>query len=71
MSQHPVDGVLERHTFEWKERCSLERFGRCRSKCLDLGEEEIATSMRVTRGTVKSTTSRALTALGRMLGEQA
>jgi RNA polymerase sigma-70 factor (sigma-E family) len=38
---------------------------------LDLGEEEIATSMRVTRGTVKSTTSRALTALGRMLGEQA
>jgi len=38
---------------------------------LDLGEEEIAASMRVTRGTVKSTTSRALTALGRMLGEQA
>jgi RNA polymerase sigma-70 factor (sigma-E family) len=38
---------------------------------LDLGEEEIATSMRVTRGTVKSTTSRALTALGRILGEQA
>jgi RNA polymerase sigma-70 factor (sigma-E family) len=38
---------------------------------LDLGEEEIATSMRVTRGTVKSTTSRALAALGRILGEQA
>jgi RNA polymerase sigma-70 factor (sigma-E family) len=38
---------------------------------LDLGEEEIASSMRVTRGTVKSTTSRALTALGRILGEQA
>ena len=37
---------------------------------LDLGEEEIAASMRVTRGTVKSTTSRALTALGRILGEQ-
>jgi len=37
---------------------------------LDLGEEEIAASMRVTRGTVKSTTSRALAALGRMLGEQ-
>jgi RNA polymerase sigma factor (sigma-70 family) len=38
---------------------------------LDLSEEEIATSMRVTRGTVKSTTSRALAALGRILGEQA
>jgi RNA polymerase sigma-70 factor (sigma-E family) len=38
---------------------------------LDLGEEEIAASMRVTRGTVKSTTSRALAALGKMLGEQA
>ena len=38
---------------------------------LDLGEEEIAASMRVTRGTVKSTTSRALAALGQMLGEQA
>ena len=37
----------------------------------DLGEEEIAASMRVTRGTVKSTTSRALAALGKMLGEQA
>ena len=38
---------------------------------LDLGEEEIAASMRVTRGTVKSTTSRALAALGKMLGDQA
>jgi RNA polymerase sigma-70 factor (sigma-E family) len=37
---------------------------------LDLGEAEIAASMRVSRGTVKSTTSRALVALGRMLGEQ-
>jgi RNA polymerase sigma-70 factor (sigma-E family) len=37
---------------------------------LDLGEAEIAASMRVSRGTVKSTTSRALAALGRMLGEQ-
>ena len=32
---------------------------------------QVLAAMRVTRGTVKSTTSRALTALGRMLGEQA
>jgi RNA polymerase sigma-70 factor (sigma-E family) len=37
---------------------------------LDLGEAEIAASMQVSRGTVKSTTSRALAALGRILGEQ-
>ena len=37
---------------------------------LDLDEEEIAASMRISRGTVKSTTSRALAALGRLLGEQ-
>ena len=37
---------------------------------LDLDEEEIAASMRVSRGTVKSTTSRALAALERILGEQ-
>lgn len=37
---------------------------------LDLDEEEIAVSMRISRGTVKSTTSRALAALGRILGEQ-
>ncbi len=37
---------------------------------LDLNEEEIARSMRISRGTVKSTTSRALAALGRILGEQ-
>ena len=37
---------------------------------LDLDEGEIATSMRVSRGTVKSTTSRALAALGRILEEQ-
>ena len=37
---------------------------------LDLDEEEIARSMRISRGTVKSTTSRALAALGRILGEQ-
>ena len=37
---------------------------------LDLNEEEIAASMRISRGTVKSTTSRALAALGRILGEQ-
>ena len=37
---------------------------------LDLDEEEIAASMRISRGTVKSTTSRALAALGRILGEQ-
>ena len=37
---------------------------------LDLDEEQIAASMRISRGTVKSTTSRALAALGRLLGEQ-
>jgi RNA polymerase sigma factor (sigma-70 family) len=37
---------------------------------LDLSEEEIAAAMRISRGTVKSTTSRALGALGRILGEQ-
>jgi RNA polymerase sigma-70 factor (sigma-E family) len=37
---------------------------------LDLDEDEIARSMRISRGTVKSTTSRALAALGRILGEQ-
>ncbi len=37
---------------------------------LDLDEGDIATSMRISRGTVKSTTSRALAALGRILGEQ-
>ena len=37
---------------------------------LDLDEEEIAASMRISRGTVRSTTSRALAALGRILGEQ-
>ncbi len=37
---------------------------------LDLDEAEIARSMRISRGTVKSTTSRALTALARILGEQ-
>ena len=36
---------------------------------LDLDEAEIAASMRISRGTVKSTTSRALAALGRILGE--
>ena len=37
---------------------------------LDLNEGEIASSMRVSRGTVKSTTSRALAALGRLLEGQ-
>jgi RNA polymerase sigma-70 factor (sigma-E family) len=37
---------------------------------LDLGEAEIARTMRISRGTVKSTTSRALAALGRILGEE-
>ena len=36
---------------------------------LDLGEEDIARTMRISRGTVKSTISRALAALGRILGE--
>jgi RNA polymerase sigma-70 factor (sigma-E family) len=37
---------------------------------LDLDSEEIAAAMRVSRGTVKSTTSRGLAALGRILGEE-
>ena len=37
---------------------------------LDLDEAEIALSMRISRGTVKSTISRAVAALGRLLGEQ-
>ena len=37
---------------------------------MDLDEGEIASSMRVSRGTVKSTTSRALAALGRILEDQ-
>ena len=37
---------------------------------LDLDEAEIAASMRISRGTVKSTASRGLAALGRLLGEQ-
>jgi RNA polymerase sigma-70 factor (sigma-E family) len=37
---------------------------------LDLPDPEIATSMGVTQGTVKSTTSRGLSALARLLGEQ-
>jgi len=37
---------------------------------LDLDEGEIASSMQVSRGTVKSTTSRALAALGRLLEDQ-
>ncbi|RKS70708.1 RNA polymerase sigma-70 factor (sigma-E family) [Actinomadura pelletieri DSM 43383] len=36
----------------------------------DLSEGEIAAAMRVSRGTVKSTTSRAVAALGRMLEEK-
>ncbi|MEO5873872.1 MAG: SigE family RNA polymerase sigma factor [Streptosporangiaceae bacterium] len=36
---------------------------------LDLSEEEIATAMRISRGTVKSTTSRGIAALGRMIEE--
>lgn len=37
---------------------------------LDLSEEETARTMRVSRGTVKSATSRALAAIGRTLREQ-
>ena len=36
---------------------------------LELGEAEIAEAMGVTAGTVKSTISRALAALGRLIGE--
>ena len=37
---------------------------------LELPEPQIARSMGISRGTVKSTTSRALTALARLLGEE-
>jgi RNA polymerase sigma-70 factor (sigma-E family) len=37
---------------------------------LDLDEGEIAAALRISRGTVKSTTSRGIAALGRMLGAQ-
>jgi RNA polymerase sigma-70 factor (sigma-E family) len=37
---------------------------------LDLDEAGVAAAMQVSRGTVKSTTSRGLAALGRILGEQ-
>ena len=37
---------------------------------LDLPEQEIASSLRISRGTVSSTTSRALAALARELGEE-
>jgi RNA polymerase sigma-70 factor (sigma-E family) len=37
---------------------------------LDLGEQEIAVALGISRGTVKSTTSRGIAALGRILGEQ-
>jgi RNA polymerase sigma-70 factor (sigma-E family) len=37
---------------------------------LDLSPAEITTAMRISPGTVKSTTSRALAALARMMGEQ-
>jgi RNA polymerase sigma factor (sigma-70 family) len=36
---------------------------------LDMSEEEAANAMGVSRGTIKSTTSRAVAALGRMLKE--
>ena len=36
---------------------------------LELSEAEIARSMGISQGTVKSTVSRALAALGRLLGE--
>ena len=38
---------------------------------LDMSEEETARAMGISRGTVKSTTSRAVAALGRMLKEGA
>jgi RNA polymerase sigma-70 factor (sigma-E family) len=37
---------------------------------LDMSEEEIAAAMRISRGTVKSTTSRAIAALSRILREE-
>ena len=38
---------------------------------LEMSEEETARAMDISRGTVKSTTSRAVAALGRILGEEA
>jgi len=37
--------------------------------CLDMAEDDIARTMRISRGTVRSATSRAIATLGRMLRE--
>lgn len=55
-----VMDALHRLPRRQREALVLRYFG-------ELSEEEIAAAMRVSRGTVKSTTSRAIAALGRML----
>lgn len=54
--------ALQRLPLRQKEALILRYF-------LDLSEEEIAAAMRISKGTVKSTTSRAVAALGRMIEE--
>jgi RNA polymerase sigma factor (sigma-70 family) len=57
-----VAGALARLPHRQREALLLRYY-------LDLSEEEIAATMGISRGTVKSATSRALAAVGRMLKE--
>ncbi|MEO3785549.1 SigE family RNA polymerase sigma factor [Actinocorallia sp. B10E7] len=58
-----VLAALQRLSSRQREALILRYF-------LELSEEETAATMRVSRGTVKSTTSRGVAALGRLLEEQ-
>jgi RNA polymerase sigma-70 factor (sigma-E family) len=60
--QQAVAGALARLPHRQREALLLRYY-------LDLSEEEIAATMGISRGTVKSATSRALAAVGRMLKE--
>jgi RNA polymerase sigma-70 factor (sigma-E family) len=60
--QRAVAGALRRLPERQREALMLRYY-------LDLSEAEIATAMGISRGTVKSATSRALAAVGRALGE--
>jgi RNA polymerase sigma-70 factor (sigma-E family) len=61
--QQTVAGALARLPHRQREALLLRYY-------LDLSEEEIAAAMGISRGTVKSSTSRALAAIGRMLKEE-
>ena len=61
--QRTVAGALRRLPERQREALVLRYY-------LDLSEQEIAATMGVSRGTVKSATSRAIAAIGRMLKEE-